>query len=84
VRLGDDEGRPRRVGTVPERVAGDTRVVAGARRLEVRDVDRVVDVAQRVRVAEADLDGVAVGEPALVRPRSRGQTRAPITCSDGR
>jgi len=51
-------------------VAHDGRVVAAARSLEVREVDRVVHMAQCVGVAVADLDGVSIAKLALDGPRS--------------
>jgi hypothetical protein len=65
VRLGDDEGALAGRFAGAERDARHRRVVAGARCLEVRQVNRVVDVAERVGVDEADLDRMLVGEFAL-------------------
>jgi hypothetical protein len=42
-------------------------VVPRACGLEIRDIDGVVDVAERVGVAVPDLDGMAVTEVTLVR-----------------
>ena len=65
VRLGDDVGAPVGLRPVTEGMADDRRVVAAAGHLEVGEVDGVVDVPQGVRVAEADLDGMAVAEVTL-------------------
>ena len=65
MRLGDDEGALVGVGPGAEGMAHDRGVVATAGHLEVGEVDGVVDVAERVGVAVADLDVVAVAELAL-------------------
>ncbi len=50
------------VGAGHEGTAGHPCVVAGARRLEVGQEGRIVDVAERVGVHEADLDRVLIAE----------------------
>ena len=75
--LGDDEGPSVGVGPSAEGVPDDRGVVAAARRLEVGEVDGVVDVPERVGVAVADLDGVAVAELAVELPPAYGSVHAP-------
>ena len=58
-----------------ERGAGDARVVAGARRFEIGEEGRVVDVTERVGVNEADLDRVLVVEFTAERLRSAAHVR---------
>jgi hypothetical protein len=72
VRLGDDERVLHAVGAGHERAAGHPGVVAGARRLEIRQVDSVVDVPERVGVDEAHLDRVFVQEVAYRRVSAAG------------
>ncbi len=62
--LGDDEGALLGVGPGAEGMAHDLGVEATTGHLEVGEVGGVVDMAQRVGVVVADLDGVPVAELA--------------------